>query len=697
MERKKIIIIIICCVITKIGFSYNKANVNIDSLLSQIKHDKIDSNKAKNYLIISEFYLGHDDKKALHYAKLGHDLSVKSGYKNGLAKSFFCFGLANVYSSNNKGAIENFKKSYILFEELKNYSQVAAILNNLGILHENESNYTKAIEYYFKSLRINKKIKNYSTMAANLNGIASVYGILGEKTKALQYFKKAYRVNKKTNNLNWQSINLSNIGSIYFEQENLKDALKYFLKAYEINKILKDAYNLALVHTNIASVYTLQKDFDLSYKHYKESIKYNREIENDYELSATFKSFSEMYFDKYNFVASEKEINFQLAKKYLDSALFLANKMNNINILSRIYYQRSKMNAISKNYKQSLEDYKLYSKLKDSIFNTDNKNKFTQITMQHDFDQKEAKIKFEHDKKITENKNKLNLVGLGLIISVMFSVIVFFQRNKIKKEKKIVDEKNVIIEHKNREILDSITYAKRIQSAILPQPKLVKEFLEDSFILYKPKDIVAGDFYWLEVVGDTVLFAAADCTGHGVPGAMVSVVCNNGLNRAVREYGLKEPNEILDKTRQLVVEEFEKSDEEVKDGMDISLCALNTSTNQLFWSGANNPLWILRNGEIMEYKADKQPIGKHFDAKPFSLVEVQLKKNDIIYIFTDGFQDQFGGPKEKKFRVAQMRELFLTLTSKTMEEQRKIIDESFENWKGDLEQVDDVCVIGVRI
>jgi len=269
-------------------------------------------------------------------------------------------------------------------------------------------------------------------------------------------------------------------------------------------------------------------------------------------------------------------------------------------------------------------------------------------------------------------------------------------RNK-QKANLLLTHKNNVIEEKQKEILDSITYAKRIQSAILPQPKLFKQFLEDSFVLYKPKDIVAGDFYWLEVVGDNVLFAAADCTGHGVPGAMVSVVCNNGLNRAVREFGLTNPNEILDKTRELVIQEFEKSDEDVKDGMDISLCALDIKTYSLKWSGANNPLWVLRNNEIIEYKADKQPIGKHFDAKPFTFFETNLQKNDIIFIFTDGFQDQFGGAKEKKYRVSQMRELFLSIVDKNMEEQLKIIDASFESWKGDLEQIDDVCIIGVRV
>jgi ligand-binding sensor domain-containing protein/serine phosphatase RsbU (regulator of sigma subunit) len=308
------------------------------------------------------------------------------------------------------------------------------------------------------------------------------------------------------------------------------------------------------------------------------------------------------------------------------------------------------------------------------------------------------------------------IVFQSFFVLLIILLVIFFYKQKTrslkrKKEeleaiveartKELKDEKE-LVEHKNREILDSITYAKRIQSAILPQPKLVKEFLEDSFVLYKPKDIVAGDFYWLEVVEDTVLFAAADCTGHGVPGAMVSVVCNNGLNRAVREFKLTKPNEILDKTRELVIQEFAKSDEDVKDGMDISLCALDTKSNVLNWSGANNPLWILRKNseglvEVLETKPDKQPIGKHSGSKPFTLFEKRLQKNDIIYIFTDGYQDQFGGPKEKKYRVSQMREFFMSIFEQPMEEQRKLIDASFESWKGDLEQVDDVCVIGVRI
>jgi serine phosphatase RsbU (regulator of sigma subunit) len=176
---------------------------------------------------------------------------------------------------------------------------------------------------------------------------------------------------------------------------------------------------------------------------------------------------------------------------------------------------------------------------------------------------------------------------------------------------------------------------------------------------------------------------------------MVSVVCNNGLNRSVREYGLTDPGEILNKTREIVIAEFEKSEEEVKDGMDIALCSLEGNT--LKYAGANNPLWIIRNGEIIETKADKQPIGKFEELLPYTTHIFELEKGDSIYIFSDGYVDQFGGEKGKKFKAKAFRELLLSIQGQLMENQKTIIDEAFENWRGDLEQIDDVCVIGVRI
>jgi serine phosphatase RsbU (regulator of sigma subunit)/streptogramin lyase len=284
---------------------------------------------------------------------------------------------------------------------------------------------------------------------------------------------------------------------------------------------------------------------------------------------------------------------------------------------------------------------------------------------------------------------------------------ILYQKEELVKQKNELEIQKEIVEEKNREILDSINYAKRLQEAILPPLKLVKQELEQSFIIYKPKDIVAGDFYWMHTIEKNaqkkIIFAAADCTGHGVPGAMVSVVCSNALNRTVKEFGITTPGNILDKVRELVLETFEKSENEVKDGMDISICALTPGNNNheynLEWAGANNPLWLIPNNasEIIEFNGDKQPIGKNDNPKPFSTHNIKLKKGDTLYIFTDGYADQFGGDKGKKLKSSNFKKLLLSIQNEKFEKHREIINSAFDKWKGDLEQVDDVCIIGVRI
>ncbi|MBN4082123.1 SpoIIE family protein phosphatase [bacterium AH-315-B15] len=307
--------------------------------------------------------------------------------------------------------------------------------------------------------------------------------------------------------------------------------------------------------------------------------------------------------------------------------------------------------------------------------------------------------------------------GLGLLL--IFGIFMWNrfrvthrQKGIIEEQKAEVDEQKAVIEESHKEITDSIVYAKRIQSAILPQAKLVKEYLDESFILYKPKDVVAGDFYWIQSFGPStpsagsgasgVLFAAADCTGHGVPGAMISVLCNAGLNRSVREYGLTDPGAILDQCRQIVIQEFDKSEEDVKDGMDIALVSLARSQESevrsvLKYAGANNPLWIVRNGEVVETKGHKEPIGKFHVLTPYPTHTVDLQKGDAVYIFSDGYVDQFGGERGKKFKSKAFRELLISIQDQSMDEQKVSLDAAFEEWRGEYEQVDDVCVIGVRV
>ncbi|HKC68421.1 MAG TPA: two-component regulator propeller domain-containing protein, partial [Bacteroidia bacterium] len=306
-----------------------------------------------------------------------------------------------------------------------------------------------------------------------------------------------------------------------------------------------------------------------------------------------------------------------------------------------------------------------------------------------------------------------------IICAFLFVVIVYayikYREHKLQMEKKILEDKvfertaevvkqkeeleqqKEIIEEKNKDITDSINYAKRIQDAILPPVELIKKKLPDTFLLYKPKDIIAGDFYWMEEIEHIIFIAAADCTGHGVPGAMVSVVCSNALNSVVKEFGLRDTGKILDKTRELVLETFKKSGEEIKDGMDISLLVIDEIKQEVLWSGANNQLWYISNKQLHEIKADKQSIGKTDNPKPFTTHTIEYKKGDIYYLMTDGYPDQFGGPKGKKFKYKQLEEKLLAISDKPLDWQHKILLDTFNDWKGNLNQVDDVTIIGIKL
>lgn len=306
--------------------------------------------------------------------------------------------------------------------------------------------------------------------------------------------------------------------------------------------------------------------------------------------------------------------------------------------------------------------------------------------------------------------------GGALTLAVaIFSVVLMENRYRTSKDEIIsrllLKKSNILIEKKNKEILDSITYAKRIQEAILPSDLLFDQYLPNAWVYYRPKDIVAGDFYWLEKKGPYIFVAVADCTGHGVPGAMVSVVCSNALNRAVNELDLVEPSQILDSTREIVIETFAKSNKEVADGMDIAFCRIDTEARTLVFSGAHSSLYHItpHMGDIaekeiaddvkklVEYKGDKQPIGSFIEARPFSQKIIQLTKGDQFFMTSDGFPDQFGGNLGKKFYYKPMKKLFLKISKDTLQQQKSKVEEVLLEWMGEKEQVDDICMMGILI
>lgn len=710
-----------------------------------------------------------DNTKAIKHHNISLKIRREIGNKRGIASSLNNIGLIYMNQGDYAKAIDYFNKSLKLQEEIGDKQGMVNSVYNIGIIYQFQGIYTKAIEYYNRTLKIREEINDRQGIASSLNNIGLIYADQGNYAKAIEYHNRSLKIREELGDKSGIASSLNNIGNIYFNQSDYEKALEYQIKGLHIEEALGDKKGIASSLNNLGNIYERQGHYTKAIEYYNRSLKIREEIGNkkgiasslnnigsfykeqdDYEKALEYYSkslkISEEIGDKKNIANALIEIgsiyniqgNYNKAFFYSNKGLSLAQEVGvviGIRDAADILYESYK--AMGKPRK-ALEMFELFISMRDSIQSEENQKELIRQEYKYAYEKKEALAisdqKRKDDLAIEANKKKNLIIGsvaIMLVLVLLFTAVVIKrlritrkQKNIIQEQKQEVETKKDEVDHaykqlaeKNNEIMDSINYAKRIQSAILPSEKIVKECLKDYFILYKPKDIVAGDFYWMEQKDNRVLFAAADCTGHGVPGAMVSVICNNGLKRSVREYGLTDPGQILDKTREIVIEEFEKSEEEVSDGMDIALCSLEG--NILQYAGAHNPLWIIRNGEILETetnisekisvvldkenacsliiaKADKQPIGKFDNILPYTTHTFELQKGDTIYLFSDGFVDQFGGEKGKKFKAKNFKNLLFSIQNEPMDKQFQLIDETFEKWRANLEQVDDVCVIGVK-
>jgi serine phosphatase RsbU (regulator of sigma subunit) len=416
-----------------------------------------------------------------------------------------------------------------------------------------------------------------------------------------------------------------------------------------------------------------------------------------------------------NIGATESKLGkFKTGEKYLLQSLELSESINDFEgiketnqNLSVLYDTLGKITAnpaLAKNYfQQSLEHYRKFIEARDSIVNAENIRSQTRAEMNYEFEMKEMTMK-EKQKLDDERNRRQRMISWfavgGLVLVSVFSVLLLKRFRITSRQKKIIEQQKKIVEEKNKDITDSISYAKKIQEAIFTEKEVKYRLFPDAFVLLLPRDIVSGDFYWFAEKNGRRLIASVDCTGHGVPGAFMSMIGNYFLQEAVNEKGIVRPDLILGELRHLVIDSLKQKGEEgeTRDGMDVALLSFDDAANTVEYAGANNPLWLIRNGELTEYEPDKRPIG-YFSGLdlPFTNHKIKLRRGDVLYIFTDGYADQFGGAEGKKFKYRQFEELLLSVHGRPMPEQEKILTERFNEWKGPLEQVDDVCVIGIRV
>lgn len=598
-------------------------------------------------------------------------LSKQINYTEGIAESYNLKGIINRDQSNLKDALDNYLNALKLFEDLKMPVKVAGIQNNIGLIYAEIKEYRTALAYYFKAEKINIAKHEKSLLAINYNNMATCYQKLNQFSSAQTYLQKSLNLRQEVSDTIGMAMAYHNIG-INHQLTNDNDSAIYFF-----NKSLSYLSNMS---ENIGHAY------------------------NYLELGNTLLQKGKL----------------REAEGYLLSSLRISERSELEGVKVEVYKYLSELYEKQNDFKKAFNYQNLYLGSKENVESDESKNEILKKELEYDFakrqelQRKDAENKQAiADAEIRSQKKLTTGAVIALLILSGLIVIVFRSNNQKRKANSIISKQKELVEQKNKEILDSINYAKYIQNALLPSDSFIKQLPVDCFILFKPKDIVSGDFYWIHHSvkenqnTEEIYIAAVDCTGHGVPGALVSVVGNNGLNRCVKEFGINKTGEILDKLSELVEETFEKSENELKDGMDISL--LKISSHQLSdtteksysfqWSGANNPLWIIRKdaNTLEEIKADKQPVGKFSDRKNFTSHNVTLKKGDRLYLFTDGYADQFGGEKGKKFKYKQLEELLLASSNSSIVEQKNQLDSAFMKWKGNLEQVDDICIIGIFI
>jgi serine phosphatase RsbU (regulator of sigma subunit) len=670
----------------------------IDSLKKELKQLPADTSRIRKMIQLAIEYQFYKTDSAEKYSQIIIAESDRLGYREGKAEGAFIQGYLAYVKGEYDKAFLHYDQAASIFEESKDDYSRAKVMYQKGIVYVYRGNYAKANESFFDALRIGERTGNNRVVSNCLVAISNVYGRQKNYDKQLEYLQKGLQSKIEAKDDYGIAACYINLGNVFIAKQQQDSAMTYYQKALQLAERMQNPKWMNNALGSIATVYNLRKQHDVALTYglralaiAQKSGDKQAEIEDLQNLGSTYEGLKQPG---------------EAANCYM-RCIELSEQIGSPVDLQHAYEALSSVHASQKNFSEAYKYHLLFTNLKDSLELKENEKALAEISTRYESEKKDDKIKLlTKDTELQNNslKQKQLIIRSGAVAFAIVLLLSFFILREYRQKKKSNQKLEVAysqIEEKNKDITDSIRYAQRIQQAILPPDTLVRELLPDSFILYRPKDIVSGDFYWVEKQNGCVLFAAADCTGHGVPGALMSIVGSNLLNQAVNEYHLSAPHLILDHLNSGLTQTLhQKADENgIRDGMDIALCSLELETRMLQFSAAFNSLYLVRNAELKEIKGDKFPVGTFIgeEVRKFSRNGMQLQKGDQLYIFTDGYADQFGGSKGKKFKYRQLQQTLLALSSLPMSEQQKRLGLILDEWQGNLEQVDDILVIGVRI
>jgi serine phosphatase RsbU (regulator of sigma subunit) len=656
----------------------------LNSYISGIENSRSTEEKAKYMALLTERLNPTNADTIEPYLKQFEKIVLEEKFNEYYIPLYFAKGELLFYRGKYDEALVLLKP---LLPKANRKFQVL-INNQIGEILMLQTKYSEAIDILLKNEKQCLKINDEKSLVLAYNLLGMMNHRLHRPKRALQFFDLCIKHAELTKNYRMLSSVYENSSVIYGEVNDYSNAMQFLLRSIYFRKKIGDNQGLASSYCNLSNLYFFQDKLKEAENFGLISLRLSRKISYSELYPYCYENLGEIYLRKKEYLKS---------RCYLDTAIIEAIKLKDNRALETSYLVRSALDTLTQNYRLGLYDYITFKKYTDSIMDKENSQKLVEADLKSDFEKRKEILRVKSNSELEIQKLIRNVLIIIVFIALLFAIILYQQRNKITIQKLEVEAQRNIISEKSKEVLDSIEYAKKIQQAILPSEKVMKEMIPNIFCLYIPKDIVAGDFYWMEKKGDYTYIASCDCTGHGVPGAMVSVVCNSALNRSINEFHEVDTNKILDRTRELVLENFSKSESAVMDGMDISLARIHTKTLELMWSGAYSPLWIVRNDELIVLNGDKQPIGSFEKSNPFTSNVLTLEKNDSLYLFSDGYSDQFGGPLDKKFSKARLKDLILQCAKLPIKEQHQLLLQTHLGWKGTKSQIDDITIIGLSV
>ncbi|MCC7302664.1 MAG: tetratricopeptide repeat protein [Bacteroidia bacterium] len=671
----------------------SRAGVSLDSLEKIAAGNRQDTAMANTLNALGQEYYRSGDERGEAIYRRALKMAMDLGYIPAQIQS--CKGLGNILSNQGQyqEAIEFYTKGIQQAAMIHDSLQYSTIMNNLGLIYFDKGDYSRAMDYYLKVLAIAERHEYTSVLGLCTGNISLVYFRQKNYTRAMEYGHRSVAYRLKTNNPLVLPNAYNNLGIIYEETGEWEKAIQEYRRALAIARQIGSETKSGAYMDNLANVFLKMKELD-SANHYNQKayelrLKYGDSLGVANSLINRAAIFIEQKRLK------EAEVELQKSLVLCKSVGLLMQERECYNSLAGLY-------SLTGRYQLANEMLLKYMVLNDSIQGTEVSTRIAQMESVMELEKKENEnilLKNEaslKDAQIAQERTfryfLFGVVGLAL---VLIGLGWMAYRNK-REHNRILSDKNVLIEGQKKEITDSINYARRIQAAILPEEKELKKVFPECFIMYQPKDIVSGDFYFWESSADGFYLACADCTGHGVPGALMSMVGKEKLAAAIGQSN--QTGEILSRLNRLVKTTLRQDagEDSSRDGMDIAL--LRWENGNLQYSGANRPLWYCRNGIITEVKPTKAAIGGFTaDDQPFETHTLTPEKGDMIYLFTDGYADQFGGKDSKKFTTKQFRELLLRFSDLPADEQKKCLQNTFSEWKRNLEQIDDVLVIGLKI